>query len=192
MQRSRLCAVLIVLLAFVVSPLFAQSPGRDTLIGIDVGGPVFGMYSGSFEQVLLDDVSIYVRGGYENPKYSLWFAESINEAWEVWSIEGQVGANYYPQNVAPQGAFVGIALRPAYVYASDGENEADTFTLGFMTQLGYRLVFDSVVVGPYGRFGYAWRFNELTGLDGDDSDETLANYGFGFILRAGIDVIIAF
>ena len=193
MQRSRLCAVLVVLLALVVSPAFAQFEDRDTLIGIDVGGPVFGIYSGSFEQVLLDDVSIYVRGGYENPEYSLWFAESINEAWDLWSIEGQIGANYYPQNLAPEGLFAGIALRPAYVYASDGDDEADTFTLGFMTQLGYRLVLgDSVVIGPYGRFGYAWRFNELTGLDGDDSDGTLANYGFGFLIRAGIDVSIAF
>ena len=104
------------LLALIVSPAFAQFSDRDTLIGIDVGGPVFGIYSGSFEQVLLDDVSIYFRGGYENPEYSLWFRESINEAWDVWSVEGQIGANYYPQNLAPEGLFVGIALRPSYVF----------------------------------------------------------------------------
>ena len=192
MQRSRLCAVALVLLAFIASPAFAQFSDRDTLIGIDVGGPVFGIYSGSFEQVLLDDVSIYFRGGYENPEYSLWFRESINEAWDVWSVEGQIGANYYPQNLAPEGLFVGIALRPSYVSASDGDNEADTFTFGFMTQLGYRFVIGSVVVGPYGRFGYAWPFNELTGLTGDDGDQTLGRFGSGFLLRAGIDVSIAF
>ena len=191
MQRSRLCAVLIVLLALVVSPAFAQFSDRDTLIGIDVGGPVFGMYSGSFEQVLLDDVSIYVRGGYENPEYSLWFRESMKEAWDVWSVGGQIGANYYPQNLAPEGPFVGLALRPSYVYASDGEESAETGTLGFMTQLGYRFVIGSVVLGPYGRFGYSWAFRELSGLD-DDNDEFLARFGTGFLIRAGIDVSIAF
>ena len=180
------------LLALIVSPAFAQFSDRDTLIGIDVGGPVFGIYSGSFEQVLLDDVSIYFRGGYENPEYSLWFSESIIEAWDVWSVEGQIGANYYPQNLAPEGLFVGIALRPSWVSASDGENAADTFTLGFMTQLGYRFVIGPVVLGPYGRFGYAWPFNELTGLTGDDGDQTLGRFGSGFLLRAGIDVSIAF
>ena len=196
MQRSRLCAVGLVLLALIVSPAFAQFSDRDTLIGIDVGGPVFGIYSGSFEQVLLDDVSIYFRGGYENPEYSLWFSESINEAWDVWSVEGQIGANYYPQNLAPEGLFVGIALRPSYVFAKDGAgagaNKAETFTLGFMTQLGYRFVIGPVVLGPYGRFGYAWAFKELTGLTGDDGDQTLGRFGSGFLIRAGIDVSIAF
>ena len=128
MQQSRLCTAVLVLLALAVSPAFAQFSDRDTLIGIDVGGPVFGIYSGSFEQVLLDDVSIYVRGGYENPEYSLLYRESINEAWELSSIGGQIGANYYPQNLAPEGLFAGVGLRAAFVQASDGTEEAETFT----------------------------------------------------------------
>ena len=189
MQRSRLCAVLVVLLALVVSPLFAQFEDRDTLIGIDVGGPVFGIYSGSFEQVLLDDISIYVRGGYENPEYSLLYRESINEEWDLWSIDGQIGANYYPQNLAPEGAYVGVGVRPAFVRVSDGDTEAETFTLGFTTQLGYRFVIGPVVFGPYGRMAYAWAFKPLPDF-GDE--ETLSGFGSGFLLSAGIDVSIAF
>ncbi|MDE0025929.1 MAG: hypothetical protein OXP69_16070 [Spirochaetaceae bacterium] len=189
MQRSRLCAVLIVLLAVVVSPLFAQFEDRDTLIGLDVGGPVFGIYSGSFEQVLLDDISIYVRGGYENPEYSLLYRESINEEWDLWSIDGQIGANYYPQNLAPEGAYVGVGVRPAFVRVSDGDTEEETFTLGFTTQLGYRFVIGPVVFGPYGRMAYAWAFNPLPDF-GDE--EILSGFGSGFLLSAGIDVSIAF
>ena len=189
MQRSRLCAVVLVLLALVVSPAFAQFSDRDTLIGIDVGGPVFGIYSGSFEQVLLDDVSIYVRGGYENPEYSLLYRESIEEGWDLWSIDGQIGANYYPQNLAPEGLYAGVGLRPAFVRVSDGTTEAETFTLGFTTQLGYRLVIGSVVVGPYGRMAYAWAFDSLPAFGGE---ETLSRFGSGFLLSAGIDVNIAF
>ena len=191
MQRSRLCAVLIVLLALVVSPVFAQFSDRDTLIGIDVGGPVFGIYSASFEQVLLDDVSIYVRAGYENPEYSLLFRESMKEGWEAWSVDAHIGANYYPQNLAPEGFYAGVALRPAYVSASDGTAEAETFTLGFMTQLGYRFVIGPVVVGPYGKVAHAWVFDPLPAFDGDD-DEFLSRFGAGFLISAGIDVSIAF
>ena len=180
------------LLALVVSPAFAQFSDRDTLIGIDVGGPVFGIYSGSFEQVLLDDVSIYVRGGYQNPEYSLLFRESINKEWDLWSVDMQIGANYYPQNLAPEGLFAGIALRPAYVWASDGGTEAATFTLGFMTQLGYRFVIGPVVVGPYGKVAHAWVFEPLPDFGGDDDDGTLSGFGSGFLLSAGIDVSIAF
>ena len=191
MQRSRLCAVLIVALAFVVSPLFAQFEDRDTLIGIDAGGPVFGIYSGSFEQVLLDDVSIYVRGGYENPAYSLLYQESMKEGWEAWSVDAHFGANYYPQNLAPEGFYAGIGLRPAFVKASDGTTEAETFTLGFTTQLGYRFVIGSVVIGPYGKMAHAWAFDPLPEFSGD-YEEFLRQFGSGFLLSAGIDVIIAF
>lgn len=189
MHRSRLCAVIVVLLTLAVSPAFAQFPDRDTLIGIDVGGPVFGVYSGSFEQVLLDDVSIYLRGGWENPEYSLLFRESINEGWDVWSLDAQIGANYYPENLAPEGLLAGVALRSAYVSVNDGKTDAQTFTLGFSTQLGYRLAFGSFVVGPYAKMAFAWAFDELPDFDGE---EFLSGFGSGFLLSAGIDVNIAF
>ena len=175
--------------AFVVSPAVAQFEDRDTLIGIDVGGPVFGIYSGSFEQVLLDDVSIYLRGGWQNPAYSLLFQESVDAAWDVWSIDAQIGANYYPQNLAPEGFFAGLGLRPAYASVSDGETTAETFSLGFITQMGYRLVIGPVVFGPYGKMAYAWPFNEPPAFGGE---EFLSNFGTGFLLSAGIDVSIAF
>lgn len=178
-------------LAFAVSPLFAQFEDRDTLIGIDVGGPVFGIYSGSFEQVLLDDVSIYVRAGYENPEYSLLYGESMKEGWQAWSVDLHLGANYYPQNLAPEGLLAGIGVRPAFVRASDGKMEKETFTLGFTTQLGYRFVIGSVVFGPYGKVAHAWAFDPLPEFSGDD-DGFLSRFGSGFLVSAGIDVSIAF
>ena len=194
MQRCRFCAVSFVLLTSLVSPAFAQFADRDTLIRIDAGGPVFGIYAGSFEQVLLDDVSVYVRAGYVNPEYSLLFNEPIREnaGWEAWSIRGQIGANYYPQNLAPEGLFAGVALAPGYVTVSDGKNPAQTtFTLGFDSQLGYRFVFGSFAIAPHGKIGYFWPFQVPEGLD-DDDDKTLGNFGIRFRIRAGIDVGIAF
>lgn len=192
MQGCRFCAVSFLLLTLFVGHAFAQFPDRDTLIGIDAGGPIFGIYAGAFEQVLLDDVGIYVRGGYENPEYSLLFSEPIKEQWDLWSVRGQIGVNYYPQNIAPEGLFVGIALSPAYVWVSDGETTADTFTLGFGTQLGYRFVFGSFTIAPYGKIDYSWPFEALPEFAGDDDNQTLGSFGTGFLIGAGIDVGIAF
>ena len=193
MQRCRFCAVSFVLLTALVSPAFAQFSDRDTLIGIDAGGPVFGIYAGSFEQVLLDDVSVYARAGYVNHEYSLLFNEPFEEreGWEAWSIRVQLGANYYPQNLAPEGMFAGVALAPGYVTVSDGTTEAETFTLGFDTQLGYRFVFGSFAIAPHGKIGYFWPFEVPEGLD-DDNESTLDSFGIRFQISAGIDVGIAF
>ena len=52
------------------SAAFAQSDERETLIGVNIGGPVFGVYSGTVQQLLQNDLSIFVRGGYFDPKWS--------------------------------------------------------------------------------------------------------------------------
>ena len=70
--------------------------------------------------------------------------------YELWSITGALGANYFLTERAPLGLFVGGSVEPGYLYAefkdsaledADAEDlKVDTFKIGGGVHVGYRVL----------------------------------------------------
>ena len=179
-----------------VHPAFAQTDERDTLIGVDLGGPLFGIYSGAFQQLLQNDLSIFVRGVYFNPQWSVVYRDLVPETWTYWSVDVEIGANYYPQDSAPEGFFAGVGVAPGYLFLRDSINEEVTgFRIGVVTQIGYQVLLGPIALAPRLGMGHQWVFAELDLLDDDadiQNENGIAGVVTGFMLSAGLDVSIAF
>lgn len=194
MQRRILFLSLAVLLAG-VSPAFAQSDDRDTLLGVNLAGPLFGIYSGSFQQLLQNDLSIFVRGTYFDQRWNVVDLVRLPEGWTYWTVDAEIGANYYPQDVAPGGFYAGVGFSPSYLFLSDKSGEeAAGLRLGVVTQVGYQFVWGPVAVGPRASMGHQWVLAELSDLDDEDVENENGIKGVvsGFWLGVGLDLSIAF
>ena len=197
MRRLIPCSALAVLLA-AASPAVAQIDERDTLIGANLASPLFGAYSVSFQQLVRNDLSIFVRPVYYRPRWSLlWQGDRslVPADWTYYEIYADLGANYYPQNTAPEGFFAGLGVAPGYLYLQDhAKQEAPGFRLAIVTQIGYQLVWGPVAVAPRGSMVYRMPFAPLDSLEdgvlrNDTRIETVVS---GFQLEFGLDVAIAF
>ena len=194
MQRRVLYLSLAVLLA-AVSPAFAQSDERDTLLGVNLAGPLFGVYSGAFQQLLQNDLSIFVRGRYFDQRWNVVDLVRLPEEWTYWTVDAEIGANYYPQDMAPSGFYAGVGVSPSYLFLRDGAgNEAAGLRLGVVTQVGYQFVWGPVAVGPRASMGHQWVLAGLSALEDDDVEHESGIKGVvsGFWLGVGLDLSVAF
>lgn len=181
-------------------PAFAETHERDTLIGVDAAAPLFGFYSASFQQLVRNDLGIFVRPVFYSPPLSLiWRDERalVPDTWTYWELYADLGANYYPQNDAPRGFFAGLGLAPGYLFLQDhDETEAAGFRLAVVTQIGYQFVWGPVAVTPRGSMVYRMPFADLEPLDDDAQGSVLENgirpVVSGFQLGFGLDLAIAF
>lgn len=194
MQRRIIYLSLAVLLAG-VSPAIAQSDERDTLLGVNVAGPLFGVYSGSFQQLLQNDLSIFVRGTYFDQRWNVVDLVRLPEDWTYWTADAEIGANYYPQDSAPSGFYAGVGVSPSYLFLRDTfGNEAAGLRLGVVTQVGYQFVWGPVAVGPRASMGHYWVLAGLSALkDADVQNEAgIRGVVSGFWLGVGLDLSVAF
>ena len=194
MQRRVLYLSLAVLLA-AVSPAFAQSDERDTLLGVNLAGPLFGVYSGSFQQLLQNDLSIFVRGRYFDQRWNVVDLVRLPEEWTYWTVDAEIGANYYPQDMAPSGFYAGVGVAPSYLFLRDRfGTEAAGLRLGVVTQVGYQFVWGPVAVGPRASMGHQWVLAGLSALEDDDVEHESGIKGVvsGFWLGVGLDLSVAF
>ena len=186
-----------------VSPACAQSHERDTLIGVNSVGPLFGGYSATVQQLLRNDLSIFVRGVYYDPEWSVVCREwsvlcrgVVPEDWKYWSVDVEIGANYYPQDSAPGGLFVGLGVAPSYFHLRDKvDKEAPGFRMGVVTQIGYQFVWGPIAVAPGASMGHQWVFAEPAGLYDDpnlENENGIKGVVSGFWLGVGLDLAIAF
>ena len=100
-----------------------DGPATTGVVGLNLFGPIVGIYSGSLELALHEDWSMFVVPTYFNAKGSLLgalieIAGVDEDDYELWSISGALGANYFLTDRAPVGLFVGGSLEPGYLYAS--------------------------------------------------------------------------
>lgn len=199
MRRLILRSVLAVTLLG-AGPAFAETHERDTLIGVDAAAPLFGVYSASFQQLVRNDLGIFVRPVFYSPPWSLiWRDERalVPDKWTYWELYADLGANYYPQNDAPRGFFAGLGLAPGYLFLKDhNETEAAGFRLAVVTQIGYQFVWGPVAVTPRGSMVYRMPFADLEPLDDAAQGSVLQNgirpVVSGFQLGFGLDLAIAF
>ena len=184
-----------------------EGPATTGVFGLNLFGPIVGIYSGSLELALHEDWSMFVVPTYFNAKGSLLGAlfeiKGVKEDdYELWSISGALGANYFLTDRAPVGLFVGGSVEPGYLYASfdntaladrgrGGIGSWDTFKIGGGVHVGYRVLWGPVAITPRAGLAYHYLFAEAAGLD-EDLERTASAAFSGFSFGWGLDLGIAF
>ena len=183
-----------------------EGPAATGVFGLNLFGPIVGIYSGSLELALHEDWSMFLVPTYFNAKGSLLGAlieiGGVEEDdYELWSISGALGANYFLTDRAPVGLFVGGSVEPGYLYASFEDTAleeeqaeklvVDTFKIGGGVHVGYRVLWGPVAITPRAGLAYHYLFAEAAGLNEDlerASSAALSGFSFGL----GLDLGIAF
>lgn len=184
----------------------AEGPSATGVFGLNLFGPLVGIYSGSLEVALDEDWSLFVVPTYFNAKGSLLgalfeIAGVEPEDYELWSISGALGANYFLTDRAPVGLFVGGSVEPGYLYATfkdsaledeDAENlEVNTFKIGGGVHVGYRVLLGPVAITPRAGLAYHYLNTDADGISGDLERTASAAFS-GFSFGWGLDLGIAF
>ena len=205
--RFRFVPLIALLGALVAVPGMAQTAeDKTTVVGINLLGPVVGLYSGSFEQAIDNDLSIFVIPTYFNAKAGIFdalasFADIQPEDYDIWFISVAAGVNYFLNGAAPTGVFAGAWLQPGYGYARfegsaldpdfDKRFEGSTVTLSAGAHVGYRLIWGPVAITPRVGISYQLALDEVSGFD--TRMRSLAdNVNTGLRFPWGIDLGIAF
>ena len=186
----------------------AAGEGRSAtgVFGLNLFGPLVGIYSGSLEIALDEEWSLFVVPSYFNAKGSLLgalfeVAGVEPDDYELWSISGALGANYFLTDRAPVGLFVGGSVEPGYLYAifkdsaladEDAKDlEVDTFKIGGGVHVGYRVLLGPIAVTPRAGLAYHYLTAEADGIS-DDLERTASAAFSGFSFGWGLDLGIAF
>ena len=203
------CAPLIVALGMLVAaPSFAQTAeDKTTVIGLNLLGPMVGLYSGSFEQVLDDDLSIFVIPAYYNAKFGIFNPLPPDSTgiqadhYDVWSVSIAAGANYYVNGVSPTGVFAGAWLSPGYASARFQESalkdptgtklESWTVLIGAGAHVGYRVIWGPVALTPRVGVSYQLAFTPFEGFV-TKMNNVVANVNSGLRFPWSIELAIAF
>ena len=179
-------------------------PAATGLIGLNLLGPIVGVYSGSLELSLDDRWSVFVVPTYFNVKASLLGAliESGGvdpDDYDLWSLSGMIGMNYFLIDPAPTGLFVGAWVDPGYIHgrfedsavAGSDPLTVESIVLGGGAHVGYRVLLGPVAITP--RIGAAYRhvFTEAKGVS-EDLKTTVSAAFSAFHFPWGIDLAIAF
>ena len=205
--RFRFVPLIALLGALVAVPGMAQTAeDKATVVGLNLLGPVVGLYSGSFEQAIDNDLSIFVIPTYFNAKAGIFdalasFADIQPEDYDIWFISVAAGVNYFVNGAAPTGVFAGAWLQPGYGYARfegsaldpdfDETFEDSTVTLSAGAHVGYRLIWGPVAITPRVGISYQLALDEVSGFH--PNMRSLAdNVNTGLRFPWGIDLGIAF
>ena len=209
-------AFVLTVVGLAATPALGQTTeDQTTVVGINVLVPVVGLYSGSFEQAIDDDLSIFVRPSYFNPKIGIFDALAIHHCstppepgciesgdWDLSMLSVAAGANYFLDSMSPTGVFAGAWLQPGYGSSSfkgtaldpKGDRkpvEVSTVILGAGAHVGYRLIWGPVAVTPHVGISYQLALSEVSGFD--SRMENLVNsVNSGLRFPWGINVGIAF
>ena len=187
------------------APTPPGQPAATGLIGLNLLGPIVGIYSGSLELSLDDRWSVFVVPTYFNVKASLIGAliESGGvdaDDYDLWSLSGMIGANFFLTDPAPTGLFVGAWVDPGYLHGrfeggalekDEDSLTVDSIVLGGGVHVGYRVLLGPVAITP--RIGAAYRhvFTEAEGVS-EDLQTTVSAAFSDFTFPWGIDLAIAF
>ena len=200
--------LLIALLGSVAAPAIAQTAEDDTaVVGFNLLGPAFGLYSGSFEQALDDYLSIFLIPSYLNPQAGIFDPLASRrhiepEDYHVWSLSVAAGAHYFVNGLAPTGVFAGVWLQPGYgsfrfdATALDPKGDrrpvdGSTVLLGAGAHVGYRLIWDPVSITPRVGVSYQLALNDASGFH-PDMKNLAGSVKTGLQFPWGIEVGIAF
>ena len=213
-RRFRVVTLLVAACTIAVaSSGFAQTattlpgqPAATGLIGVNLLGPIIGIYSGSLELSLDDEWSVFVVPTYFNVKASLIgllieSAGADRDDYDLWSLSGKIGLNYFLTDPAPTGLFVGAWVDPGYLHgrfegAALAEDDAETltvdsFVVGGGAHVGYRVLLGPLAITPHVGAAYHHVFTEAEGVS-EDLISTVSAAFSRFSIPWGIDLTIAF
>ena len=199
------CTITVATSGFAQTPYTPPGqPAKAGLIGLNLIGPIFGIYSGSLELSLDDEWSVFVVPTYFNVKASLIGAliESAGvdrDDYDLWSLSGAIGVNYFLTDPAPIGLFVGAWVDPGYLHGrfegdavADGEPlTVDSFVVGAGAHVGYRVLLGPVALTPRVGAAYHHVFTEAKGVS-EELESTVSAAFSRFSIPWGIDLTIAF
>ncbi len=198
-RRWRFVLFAVVLAGIAAAPGFTQRPG--SLLQIYPLGPLVGLYSASFEQVLSDESSIFVRTIYHNPQWALFrdLADYLygveglrHEAYAAWRVKAIVGVSYFLGRAAPEGLFLGGGVALGYVAVRDDmtspKQVAESLLVGGAVHAGYRLILGSIAISPRAELGGLFAFDDFRNID----EARLKEFGRGLDWDVGVDLAITF
>ena len=183
----------------------------STVVGVNLLGPVLGLYSGSLEHSVGDALSLFVIPSYYNLKFGILDPFALSEGWierddyDFRVVSISVGANYFINHGAPSGLFVGALIEPGY-YSGQVRGSAldpnfngvsldlEGYVITAAAHVGYRLIWDRVTVTPRVGVGYQFSLDSMLVTSVSD-DMGLVLRGFldnGWLLPWGIDIGVAF
>ena len=206
MKNLTRLAMLVALVVALAAPVVAgaqqdwlrQQP--DSLVQVYPLGPLVGLYTASFEQVLSDQLSLVLLPAYHNPQLALLrdLADELygvkgldHQDYDAWRLSFDAGLNWFPGGRAPKGFFLGGALAVGYLTVSDErKSQTDSSVVaGASLHLGYRWIWDTVSIAPRASLGYLFGFDQFE----DSIDEKkLQDYGRGLDWDLGVELAIAF
>ena len=171
-------------------PGFAQEQPVTGIVGVNLVGPLFGVYSGSLELALDQNWSIVVVATYFNAKDSLAGilieVAGVNpDDYELWRLGAAVGAHYFLTERAPIGLFAGVSLDSGYLHARYQDSVVDAVQIGARAHFGYRVLWGPVAITPRLLAGYHH-------VLADTADITDSFSVGGIALGMGVDLGIAF
>ena len=202
--RFRFAPLIVALGMLVAAPSFAQTAeDKTTVIGLNLLGPMVGLYSGSFEQVLDDDLSIFVIPAYYNAKFGIFnplppaSTGIVRDDYDVWSVSIAAGANYYVNGVSPTGVFAGAWLSPGYASArfegtasKGAKRDSGTVLIGAGAHVGYRVIWGPVALTPRVGVSYQLAFTPFEGFV-TKMNNVVANVNSGLRFPWSIELAIA-
>lgn len=207
MNPTRL-VMLVVLVAALAAPVVAEGQydslvqRHDSLVQVYPLGPLVGLYTASFEQVLSDQLSLVLLPAYHNPQLALLrdLADELygvkgldHEEYDAWRLSFDAGLNWFPGGRAPKGFFLGGALAVGYLTVSDQRKspaETDSSVVaGASLHLGYRWIWDMVSIAPRASLGYLFGFDQF---EDSITEKKLQDYGRGIDWDLGVELAIAF
>ena len=200
-------AFVLTVVGLAATPAFGQTTeDQTTVVGLNLLGPVVGLYSGSFEQAIDDDLSVFVIPTYFNAKAGVFdalasLADIQPDDYDLWYLAVAAGVNYFINGAAPSGVFAGAWLQPGYgrarfeasALAEDSEETFDgsTVTLTAGAHVGYRLIWGPVAITPRVGISYQLALSPVSGFD-TRMRNLVDNVNTGLRFPWGVDVGIAF
>ena len=196
MRKFMVVAVVVIAAA---APAFAQE--EKSLIQVYPLGPLVGLYTVSFEQVIGDSLGLAWRPSYHNPQWALLrnIADNIygveglkHNDYNAWRLGLTMSVNYFIGERAPKGFFMGGGATVGYLTVADERENPDvtesTFLLGGSVHLGYRWLLGSIAIAPRASLGGLFGLDDFDALD----DQRLQEYGRGLDWELGVDLAYTF
>ncbi len=210
MKRISILVVVLILVATVAG--FGQGVGEEgnkvrdggprNIVSANVFGPLLGVYAGSYELAIDDNLSAYVSPRYFNWNLGLQRFLPFSEYMTAWSVQGDFGANYYLEGALEElyvggGPVLGFS-RFAF---DDGDfviSEVTGLTLGAQAHVGYRFIFDFISIAPQAGIRFT---TTMTDVDVAEEWEAFGepvvlnparDFGANLQFPIGVNVSIAF
>jgi len=138
MPSARLATTVALLLTLATAPGLAQesedtepAPRPANTVSADLSLGVLGI---AYERVLADYVSLALAAQYFSPWYQLD---------GVAGFGGELRAHVFPQGIAPEGAYILVAARGAWLATSDEPVQRQGFAMSARLAVGWSVLLDS-------------------------------------------------